>query len=352
MVSSSDRNSNRRQEDETRGQGDASKVTPVPAAHVGLRGGCAPWRSRLTLTLVVCIASGWVPQLAQAQRGFEKVQKPTGIWQGYCLPHTFNQAVGLCAGYTGSPKVCAASTGGQNTKSSEYWEDNEIFNKRAPHTDKTLVKGTQSFETLQLYIVNWACKQIGENVRQRSTLTPDEKQTAACNYVWRRDQEIQSDALFSVPANGYSWGTFQYKPPGKNLTTFVFKGAPKQQCSQDYECRGLNSPGEVYTSCDYCENYFNTYCDVDKHTVFKFCMQNVHCVCNSVMKPCAKPNKDRCQKNVAGDGVECPKAFPDGVYYPVYGAPASGSPLLLGSSFSALTLPSLLLVALTATFRA
>mmetsp|Transcript_56205 Transcript_56205/g.91017 ORF Transcript_56205/g.91017 Transcript_56205/m.91017 type:complete len:334 (+) Transcript_56205:148-1149(+) len=305
------RNSNRRQEEES---GSPHGARRVSARH---------WRP--TLALAVCIASvGWAPQSVHAQRGYDREENPTGIWQGYCLPLPFNQAVGLCAGYTGAPKVCAASISGENTKSAEYWFDQEIFNERAPHTDKSLVKGTQSFEALQMYIVNWACKQIGENVRQRSTLSPDEKQEAACNFVWRRDQEIQSDALFSVPANGYSWGTFIYKPPGKNLSTFVFKGSPKQQCSHDYECRGLNSPGDVYTSCDYCENYFNLYCDVKPHAVFKFCMENVHCVCNSVLKPCARPNKDRCPRDAA-DKAACHGAFPDGMYYPVYGAPASSA---------------------------
>jgi len=60
----------------------------------------------------------------------------------------------------GAPKVCAASISGENIKSAEYWVDQEIFNERAPHTDKTLVKGTQSFEALQMYLVNWACKQV------------------------------------------------------------------------------------------------------------------------------------------------------------------------------------------------
>ena len=218
----------------------------------------------------------------------------TYAWAGYCLPIEFEQAVGLCAEYTGAPNVCSASIGGENIKSGQYWHDNEVFNIRAPHTDKTLLKGTQSFETLQLYIVNWACKQMGENVRQRNDLSDDQKQTAACNFVWRRDQEIQNDANFSVPATGFPWGTFMYKPPGKNLTTFVFKGAPKQQCANDYECREVNTPGDVYTSCDFCEEYFNSYCDITASEVFKFCMEKVHCVCNSVTKPCAIPNKKRC----------------------------------------------------------
>jgi hypothetical protein len=199
--------------------------------------------------------------------------------------------------------VCSASISGENTRSGQFLLDNETFNIRAPHTDKALIRGTQSFETLQLYINNWACKQMGENVRQRNTLTDDQKQTAACNFVWRRDQEIQNDANFSVPAANHIWGTFNYKPPGKNLTTFVFKGAPKQQCHNDYECREVNTPGEVYTSCDFCEDYFNTYCDVSAFEVFKFCMEKVHCVCNSVLFPCATPDKKRCPQKEGQCGL-------------------------------------------------
>jgi hypothetical protein len=219
---------------------------------------------------------------------------------GYCLPLAFNVPVGLCEGYKGSTPVCAASVAGQNIKSAEYWFDNEIYNIKAPHADKTLVKGSQAFRTLQLYMLNWACKQLGENVRQRATLSEDDRQEAACNFVWRRDQEIQNESSFSVPAPEAPWGTFMYKPPGKNLTTFIFKGLPKSQCSQDYECRSFNTPGDVYTCCDYCENYFNKYCEIDPASVFKFCMEKVHCVCNSVQKACAMPKRSRCAKNSNG----------------------------------------------------
>ena len=303
---------------------------------------------------------------------------------GYCLPLDFNQPVGLCEQFKGSPRVCAASIDGMNTKSAFYWLDNEIFNIRAPHTDKTLTQGSQSFETLQLYMVNWACKQIGENVRQRSTLSPAEKQQAACNFVWRRDQEIQNESLFSVPAPGYPWGTFMYKPPGKNLTTFMFKGVPKKQCTHDYDCRGQNTPGDVYTCCDYCEDYFNRYCEVDPDVVFKFCMEKVQCVCNSVQKTCSKPRTDRCPKNEKGlctclaflaaawnacmprayPCVECAyaaclfvltrkcageplchPAFNDGMYFPVHGAPCSSAAKLGALK---LAIPTLLLLSLVA----
>ena len=157
---------------------------------------------------------------------------------------------------------------------------------------------------LQLYILSWVCKQIGDNVRPKTTLTPDEKQMAACNYVWRRDQEVQNNEKTLVPAAGFRWGTFQYKPPGQNLTTFMFKGIPRAQCAADYECRGINTAGDVYTACDYCEEYFNKYCAIDPATVFRFCMETVHCVCNSVKKPCSLPKKDRCP--MGEDGIPPP----------------------------------------------
>jgi hypothetical protein len=257
--------------------------------------GC--WRKRSTLVCLACLVCIWhAPQIAQAQKGYDKEENPTGLWTGYCLPLEYKQAVGLCAGYQGSPKVCAASVKGANTKSATYWHDEEIFNIRAPHTEKSLLKGTQAFETLQLYLVNWACRQIGDNIRPRTGLSPDDFQEAACNFVWRRDQEIQNNKEDKnpVPAHGMRWGTFKYQPPGKNETTFMFKGIPRQQCKFDFECRGLNTPGDVYTACEFCESYFNKYCSIDTATVFQFCMEKVHCVCNSVLKPCAKPRKDRC----------------------------------------------------------
>lgn len=79
-----------------------------------------------------------------------------------------------------------------------------------------------------------------------------------------------------------------YDPPGENASSWVFKGMPKDQCKQDYDCRAANDPGQVYTCCDYCESYFNEFCDVTPEETFKFCMERVHCVCNSVTKPCYK----------------------------------------------------------------
>lgn len=64
------RNSNRRQEEESGGPHGARRVS---ARH---------WRP--ILALAVCIASvGWAPQSAQAQRGYDREENPTGIWQGF-----------------------------------------------------------------------------------------------------------------------------------------------------------------------------------------------------------------------------------------------------------------------------
>jgi hypothetical protein len=68
---------------------------------------------------------------------------------GYCLPRQYDQKSGICGGFSGSPSVCTASSDSTITKSSLYWLDNEIFNQRAPHTDKSLVKGSQAYETIQ-----------------------------------------------------------------------------------------------------------------------------------------------------------------------------------------------------------
>ncbi len=87
------------------------------------------------------------------------------------------------------------------------------------------------------------CKQLGEDVLQRADLTAEEKQEAACNFVWRRDQEIQRPGS---PQPEEPWGRFTYDPPGEaNQTTFTFKGIPKNQCSFDYDCREFNDPGQV-----------------------------------------------------------------------------------------------------------
>jgi len=66
------RNSNRRQEEES---GSPHGARRVSARH---------WRP--TLALAVCIASvGWAPQSVHAQRGYDREENPTGIWQGWFL---------------------------------------------------------------------------------------------------------------------------------------------------------------------------------------------------------------------------------------------------------------------------
>ena len=308
------------------------------------------WQS--ALALAVGIATFGLVPLAQAQRGYDKEEKPTGIWQGYCLPLEYKLATGLCAGYEGTRKVCSASIDGDNHKSAKNWLDTEVYNIRAVHTDKTLVKGSQAFNTLQNAVVGKACKQISPNTRLKTGLTDSQKTEAACNFVWRRDQEIQDEMDENMPGKGYPWGTFRYKPPGKNDTTFIFKGIPKQQCEHDYECRKINTPGEVYTSCDYCEAYFNSFCDTDTATVFKFCMEKVHCVCNSVLKPCAKPKMNRCPKQPkpGEKGAKCGTGspFPKGMYFPLHGAPAADA-----STLSALMAwPSFILATLVVRLQA
>ena len=47
--------------------------------------------------------------------------------------------------------------------------------------------------------------------------------------------------------------------------------------------------------------------------VYRFCMEKVHCVCNSVKKGCYKPDTKR--------GVS--DTFPNGRVYPLHGAPCS-----------------------------
>jgi len=46
-----------------------------------------------------------------------------------------------------------------------------IRKTEAPHTDKALEEGGQSFDFLKIFLNNWACKQIGETVRVRTDLT-------------------------------------------------------------------------------------------------------------------------------------------------------------------------------------
>mmetsp|Transcript_40242 Transcript_40242/g.95549 ORF Transcript_40242/g.95549 Transcript_40242/m.95549 type:complete len:298 (+) Transcript_40242:243-1136(+) len=261
---------------------------------------------------------------ASASKGYDKEENPTNVFKGYCVPLNFDQQQGLCQFGSKTVKVCAASTDSLNPLSATAWYFNEVANRRAPHNDKALVG--QAFDKLQLFFTNWVCKQLGEDVLQKTDLSDAMKQEAACNFVWRRDQEIQKQGS---PQPEEPWGRFTYDPPGDaNQTTFTFKGIPKNQCSFDYDCRAFNDPGQVFTCCDYCEWYFSRFCEVPKETIYRFCMEKVHCVCNSVTKSCAKPDRDR--------GVS--EVYPDGKLYPVYGAPCSPAPLHRPSSWMALVL--------------
>eukprot|EP00286_Rhodomonas_abbreviata_P027724 CAMPEP_0181299146 /NCGR_PEP_ID=MMETSP1101-20121128/6178_1 /TAXON_ID=46948 /ORGANISM="Rhodomonas abbreviata, Strain Caron Lab Isolate" /LENGTH=306 /DNA_ID=CAMNT_0023404251 /DNA_START=24 /DNA_END=944 /DNA_ORIENTATION=- len=278
--------------------------------------------------------------LVSANKGYDKEENPTNVFRGYCVPLKFKQELGLCQNLEGNPRVCAASLDSQNPLSAGSWYANEVNEKRAPHNQKALIFGDQAFQKLQLFFTNWACKQLGDDVRQRTDLSEEEKQEAACNFVWRRDQEIQKPGS---PQPDEPWGRFTYDPPGDdNETTFIFKGMPKDQCAFDYDCREFNDPGQVYTCCDYCEQYFFKYCDAKYEDIFKFCMERVHCVCNSVTKACAKPNLDRGFSEV----------FPDGFLYPVFGAPCSPAPSLSSLAAAAAALSAALALLLPARYAA
>ena len=83
------RNSNRRHDDDHPRQGFAFNADSNKAdAHIGqhLRRRSTWWCSRSTLWIMVCIASvGWAPQLSDAQKGYDKEEKPTGLWYGESL---------------------------------------------------------------------------------------------------------------------------------------------------------------------------------------------------------------------------------------------------------------------------
>jgi len=265
----------------------------------------------------VTLAVALLPGRVSGNKGYDKVENPTGLFKGYCVPLEFDITRGICEGNTrlgaSAPRVCAASTDGVNPLAAMSWYNNEVENQFAPHTDKNLVFGDKSFQKLVQYFNSWACKQLGgDDAEQRGDLTDLESQEMACNFVWRRDQEIQKDG---APNPGADWGEFFYLPPGKNETAFLFRGVPKNQCSFDYDCREFNDPRLVYTCCDYCEYYFNKFCNVDPELVYRFCMEKVHCVCNSVKKGCYKPKKER--------GVT--PTFPEGRVYPLHGAPCSAA---------------------------
>jgi hypothetical protein len=84
------RNSNRRHDDDHPRQGFVFNAdsNSKADAHIGqhLRRRSTWWCSRSTLWLMVCIASvGWAPQLSDAQKGYDKEEKATGLWYGESL---------------------------------------------------------------------------------------------------------------------------------------------------------------------------------------------------------------------------------------------------------------------------
>jgi len=199
---------------------------------------------------------------------------------------TYNMELGLCQGLKGSVKVCAAGTQGVSRLSARTWFDLEVNNRAAYINDKTLVKGDQAYVKLYRTLNTKICRQMGPTVSPKTTLSDNDQQDMACNFVWRRDEEIQNKLREEALSPGDPWGVIRYDPPGQNESSWIFKGIPKDQCGLDYDCRDANDAGKVHTCCDYCEMYFNKYCETTKEAVFQFCMERVQCVCNSVTKPC------------------------------------------------------------------
>ena len=121
-------------------------------------------------------------------KGYDKEETATGIFKGYCIPMSYNYEIGLCQGYSGTAKVCAATSKADNQFSAEYYKANEVMSSTSAIMDKTLVKGGTFFKQLALYMITKACSQIGPNVQVNGNLNDDQIQKGACNFVWRRDQ--------------------------------------------------------------------------------------------------------------------------------------------------------------------
>lgn len=47
-------------------------------------------------------------------KGFDKLENPTNLFKGYCVPLSFKTELGLCQGLRGNVRVCAAGTAGVN----------------------------------------------------------------------------------------------------------------------------------------------------------------------------------------------------------------------------------------------
>eukprot|EP00960_Hanusia_phi_P024287 715562-Hanusia_phi.AAC.1 len=122
-------------------------------------------------------------------KGYDKEEVATGAFKGYCIPMTYNYQIGLCQGYSGTAKVCAATSKANNAFSAEYYKNSEVMSASSAVMDKTLVKGGTFFNQLALYLVTKACSQIGPNVQVSGNLNSEQLQQGACNFVWRRDQQ-------------------------------------------------------------------------------------------------------------------------------------------------------------------
>ena len=236
---------------------------------------------------------------ARADKGYDMEETPAGAYSPYCVPLKYNFEVGICQGLTSSVNVCAVTAESPNKDSAFQWLQTEVMPANAPIMDKSIVPGDGAYNKLVLYLHEWMCKQAG--APRMTGLSDAQQQQAVCSFVWRRDQEIQK---MGAPTPGAPWGTFTYQASTSNpiVRSFIFKGAPLNQCKHDYDCSrtsiadlnnalsnpgAFNNPGQVYVCCDYCEQYFASYCDMTPAQITKFCMEKVQCVCNSVTKPCA-----------------------------------------------------------------
>jgi hypothetical protein len=132
---------------------------------------------------------------------------------------TYNMELGLCQGLKGSVKVCAAGTQGVSRLSARTWFDLEVNNRAAYINDKTLVKGDQAYVKLYRTLNTKICRQVvaipvssrqpmtfnacscvlhglgltssplfqmGPTVSPKTTLSDNDQQDMACNFVWRR----------------------------------------------------------------------------------------------------------------------------------------------------------------------
>jgi len=79
------------------------------------------------------------------------------------VPLTYNMELGLCQGFRGSVKVCAAGTQGVSRLSARTWFDLEVNNRAAYINDKTLIKGDQAYVKLYRTLNTKICRQVVAN---------------------------------------------------------------------------------------------------------------------------------------------------------------------------------------------